>query len=95
MKTHERLTTFGSIAITVALSLPPTASGDDSAAIFRDNCLKCHTLDKVASTAGEGTEAEQKDNLKTLFRSHPKKPVEFSKESMMEYLLKEFAARAK
>jgi hypothetical protein len=79
----------------LALWLPGIALGEDSAGIFRENCLRCHTLDKVASTAGDGTDAEQRESLRLTFKTHPKKPVEFNKDSMIDFLVKEFAARAK
>ena len=50
------------VVIARALAWAGTGYCEDSAAIFRDNCLRCHTIDKVASTAVEGTEAEQRDS---------------------------------
>jgi mono/diheme cytochrome c family protein len=82
-------------AAMLLLWIPVTALGEDSAEMFKENCLRCHTVDKVASTAADGTDAEQRESLRLTFKTHPKKPVEFNKDSMIDYLIKEFAARTK
>jgi hypothetical protein len=95
MSLMKTLSPIRILMLTIFLGLPLTGLTEDSEAVFRDNCLRCHTVEKVASTAAEGSEAEQRELLQLNFRTHPKKPVVFDKASMVEYLIKEFAARAK